>query len=153
MIRLANKDDLAGILKLYNELRPNDPTLPHALAVERWQQMINDDRTHVVVADINGTLAATCALSINLSIAVGARPFGLIEHVVTRRDFRRQGLSQQVLSYAIDLAWQLHCYKVMLLSGAKLNGAHKVYSAVGFDGDRERGFVIKAPDMAAKNTE
>ncbi|WP_394225231.1 GNAT family N-acetyltransferase [Pseudoalteromonas spongiae] len=151
MIRLANKDDLAGILKLYNELRPSDPTLPDSLAIERWQQIINDDRTHIIVADINGTLAATCALSINLSIAVGARPFGLIEHVVTRRDFRRQGLSQQVLSYAIDLAWQLNCYKVMLLSGAKLNGAHKVYSAVGFDGDRERGFVIKAPDIAAQN--
>ena len=102
MIRLANKDDLAGILKLYNELRPSDPTLPESLAIERWQQIINDDRTHIVVADINGTLAATCALSINLSIAVSARPFGLIEHVVTRRDFRRQGLSQQVLSYVID---------------------------------------------------
>lgn len=151
MIRLATKDDLAGILKLYNELRPNDPTLPDSLAIEHWQQIINDDRTHVVVADINGTLAATCALSINLSIAVGARPIGLIEHVVTRRDFRRQGLSQQVLSYAIDLAWRLNCYKVMLLSGAKLNGAHKVYSAVGFDGDRERGFVIKAPDIAAQH--
>ncbi|MFH6955160.1 GNAT family N-acetyltransferase [Pseudoalteromonas sp. XMcav1-K] len=151
MIRLANKDDLVGVLTLCNALRPSDPTLPDSLAIERWEQMINDDRTHVVVADINGTLAATCALSINLSIAVGARPFGLIEHVVTRRDFRRQGLSQQVLSYAIDLAWQLNCYKVMLLSGAKLNGAHKVYSAVGFDGDRERGFVIKAPDIAAQN--
>ena len=151
MIRLANTDDLAGILKLYNELRPSDPTLPDSLAIERWQQIIHDDRTYVVVADINGTLAATCALSINLSIAVGARPFGLIEHVVTRRDFRRQGLSQQVLSYAIDLAWQLNCYKVMLLSGAELNGAHKVYSAVGFDGDRERGFVIKALDITAQH--
>lgn len=151
MIRLANKDDLVGVLTLYNELRPSDPTLPDSLAIERWQQIISDDRTHIVVADINGTLAATCALSINLSIAVGARPFGLIEHVVTRRDFRRQGLSQQVLSYAIDLAWQLSCYKVILLSGAKLNGAHKVYSAVGFDGDRERDFVIKAPDIAAQN--
>ncbi|TMO83518.1 GNAT family N-acetyltransferase [Pseudoalteromonas spongiae] len=151
MIRLANKDDLVDVLTLYNELRPSDPTLPESLAIERWQQIINDDRTHIVVADINGTLAATCALSINLSIAVSARPFGLIEHVVTRRDFRRQGLSQQVLSYAIDLAWQLSCYKVMLLSGAKLNGAHKVYSAVGFDGDRERGFVIKAPNIAAQN--
>ncbi len=151
MIRLANKDDLVDVLTLYNELRPSDPALPDSLAIERWQQIINDDRTHIVVADINGTLAATCALSINLSIAVGARPFGLIEHVVTRRDFRRQGLSQQVLCYAIDLAWQLNCDKVMLLSGAKLNGAHKVYSAVGFDGDRERGFVIKAPDIAAQH--
>ncbi|MEI4551230.1 GNAT family N-acetyltransferase [Pseudoalteromonas spongiae] len=151
MIRLANKDDLVGVLKLYNELRPSDPALPDSLAIERWQQIINDVRTHIIVADINGTLAATCELSINLSIAVGARPFGLIEHVVTSRYFRRQGLSQQVLCYAIDLAWQLNCYKVMLLSGAKLNGAHKVYSAVGFDGDRERGFVIKAPDIAAQH--
>ena len=37
MIRLANKDDLVGVLTLYNELRPSDPTLPDSLAIERWQ--------------------------------------------------------------------------------------------------------------------
>ena len=146
-IRLAKQTDLPQILSLYRELRPHDPKLCDELAATRWQQIIEDDRTHVVVADIEGTLAATCALSINLSIAVGARPFGLIEHVVTSSQFRRQGLSQQVMSYAITHAWELECYKVMLLSGASLKGAHRVYESVGFNGDVERGFVIKAPDI------
>ena len=149
MIRLAQQDDLPDVLKLYKELRPHDPDLDLTLAQNHWSQIINDDRTHIIVADINGKLTSTCALSISLSIALGARPFALIEHVVTSKEFKRQGLSQQVLNFAIDLAWQQDCYKVMLLSGAKLSDAHKVYESVGFKGGIEKGFVIKAPDLAA----
>lgn len=145
MIRLAEQKDLAGLLALYKELRPNDPSLDPELAEQRWQQLIDDTRTHVVVAEVEGELAATCALSINLSITNGARPFGIIEHVVTGQKFRRQGLSKQVLEYGINQAWQLECYKVMLLSGEQLTGAHKVYEAVGFKSGIEKGFVIKRP--------
>lgn len=82
-------------------------------------------------------------MGINKSIANGARPFGIIEHVITLNKCRRQGLSGQVMEFAISLAWQNNCYKVMLLSGAQLKGAHSVYESVGFNGGIEKGFVIK----------
>ncbi|MDO6527901.1 GNAT family N-acetyltransferase [Motilimonas sp. 1_MG-2023] len=143
MIRVANINDLGGVLHLYKELRPLDPNLDSDFAKEKWAEIINDPQTHIIVAEIDGELASTCALGLNKSIANGARPFGIIEHVVTLHKFRRQGLSKKVLEFAISLAWENNCCKVMLLSGAQLIGAHSVYESVGFKGDIEKGFVIK----------
>jgi GNAT superfamily N-acetyltransferase len=143
MIRVATIDDLDGVLSLYKELRPDDPDLDLIFAKEKWFEIINDAQTEIVVAEVEGELAATCALGINKSIANGARPFAIIEHVITANKFRRRGLSRQALEYAISLAWQRNCYKVMLLSGEKLNAAHALYESVGFKSGIEKGFVIK----------
>jgi GNAT superfamily N-acetyltransferase len=143
MIRIATFNDLKGVLALYKELRPLDPDLAVNLANEKWAEIINDMKTYIVVADIEGELASTCALSINNSIANGARPFAIIEHVITSDKFRRQGLSREVLEFALSVAWEKDCYKVMLLSGEKLQGAHSLYESVGFKSGIEKGFVIK----------
>ncbi|MFC6633000.1 GNAT family N-acetyltransferase [Microbulbifer taiwanensis] len=142
-IRIANLSDLDGVLALYRELRPADPELEGQLAREKWSEIIDSAQMELIVADVEGDLASTCALGINLSIASGARPFGIIEHVVTAERHRRKGLSREVLEYAIDLAWDRGCYKVMLLSGEQLRGAHQLYKSVGFRDGIEKGFVIK----------
>lgn len=143
MIRVATMNDLEGVLDLYKELRPLDPNLETDFANEEWAEIINDPQTFIVVAEIEGELASTCALGINKSIANSAKPFGIIEHVITLHKFRRQGLSGKVLEFAISLAWENNCCKIMLLSGAQLKGAHSVYESVGFKGEIEKGFVIK----------
>ena len=150
MIRLAGPADRSAVQALYKELRPHDPELTEAHAERAWQIMLDDPTCFIIVVEQNGQLAATCALGLNNSIANGARPFGIIEHVITGEAFRRQGLSQQVLEFAIELAWQHNCYKVMLLSGEQLTGAHRVYEKVGFQAGIEKGFVIK-PDTVTVN--
>lgn len=145
MIRVATGQDLAAVLALYHELRPQDPLLTESQAEQTWQQMCADPHCHVVVAEVEGQLAASCTLTLNIGLTNGARPFGMIEHVITASAFRRRGLSQQVLGFAIELAWQLNCYKVMLLSGEQLHGAHRLYESVGMQSGIERGFVIKPP--------
>ena len=144
-IRTANPGDLEGLLTLYKELRPNDPPVTHDRLQAALTEITADPRLHIVVAEQQGMLHATCMLAITPSLAVGARPFGLIEHVVTLKDSRGRGFAQAILDRALELAWQANCYKVMLLSGFNRPEAHKLYLKLGFDGDRERGFVIKAP--------
>lgn len=143
MIRIATYKDLNGVLDLYKELRPNDPCLDTDLVADKWNELLNDLHSEIIVADIDGTLASTCALGLNPSIVNGARPYGIIEHVVTSESHRRQGLSKAVLEFAVDLAWQKDCYKVMLLSGENLQAAHELYESVGFKSGIEKGFVIK----------
>jgi len=143
MIRIATINDLAGVLNLYKELRPLDPDLEVNLAKEKWAEIINDTQTYIILAEIDGALASTCSLSINYSIANGARPFSIIEHVITLDKYRRQGLSRKVLEFAISLAWENDCCKVMLFSGEQLKGAHTLYESVGFKSGIEKGFVIK----------
>ena len=142
MIRIAQFDDLDRVLDLYKELRPNDPCLDTDFVADKWSELLNDFHSYIIVADIDGALASTCALGLNPSIASGARPFGIIEHVITSESHRRQGLSRAVLEFAIDLAWQKDCYKVMLLSGEDLQAAHELYESVGFKSGIEKGFVI-----------
>ena len=143
MIRLATREDLKGVLALYKELRPHDSELEAQFARTKWGELIDDPTMLIVVAERDGELASTCALGLNRSIANGARPFGIIEHVVTSQNFRKQGLSRKVLEYALTLAWQHDCAKVMVLSGEALISAHRVYESVGFKGGIEKGFVIK----------
>lgn len=144
-IRFAKAGDLEGLLALYRQLRPNDPELPSDLADKTFQQLIDDDRSFLLIAEVDAQVAASCSLTLNLTLTNGATPFGIIEHVITGEAFRQRGLMKALLEAALDIAWQKNCYKVMLLSGATLDGAHRVYQSVGMNGDDERGFFIKRP--------
>ncbi|MFL6623420.1 MAG: GNAT family N-acetyltransferase [Sulfurifustis sp.] len=142
-IRLATAKDLPGILTLYKELRPHDPELPTAEAMRLWSEILENRDVHVFVSDIEGQLASSCMLAVVPNLANGGRPFGIIEHVITLFRFRRRGLAQALLEFALSFAWSRRCYKVVLLSGVQRLEAHKMYEAVGFRGDIERGFVAK----------
>ena len=147
-VRLAQACDLPGILALYRELRTYDPPLAPQAAEQGLARILGDSHLHLIVCEVvseQGTLAATCMLAINHSLAQGARPFGIIENVVTLAAYRGQGLGRKVMQFALKRAWEQGCYKVVLLSGVALAPAHKLYESVGFRGDIERGFVVK-PD-------
>lgn len=148
-IRVAEEKDLAGVLALYKELRPNDPVLTETQSEQAWHQLLQDQHQHVIVAEIDGQLASTCQLCLNPTITNGARPFAVIEHVITAHAFRRRGLSFMVMQQAIELAWQLDCYKVLLLSGENRPDAHRLYEKLGFKSGVERGFVLK-PEVIAR---
>jgi GNAT superfamily N-acetyltransferase len=143
MIRAAAPGDLDGILALYRELRPHDPELSPAAARDAFAGLLGRDDIALLVCDAGGTLAATCMLAVIPNLASGARPFGIIEHVVTLHTHRRRGFARQVLEHALSIAWARRCCKVVLLSGAQRAGAHRLYESVGFVGDVERGFVAR----------
>ncbi len=90
-------------------------------------------------------------LAVIPNIASGARPFGVIEYVVTLASQRKRGYARLVLERALAEAWAGGCYKVVLLSGVKRAEAHKLYESVGFVGDIERGFVAK-PDVGPNSS-
>ena len=142
-VRAARADDLEGLLALYRELRPHDPVLaPHA-ARAAWNAIVSRNDIEVVVCEVDAMLAATCMLAIVPNLAAGAKPFGIIEHVVTLASHRRHGYAKLVLEQALTSAWSRGCHKVLLLSGTQRAEAHGLYESVGFDGDIERGFVAK----------
>ncbi|KNC67539.1 GNAT family acetyltransferase [Pseudoalteromonas rubra] len=126
-IRVATREDLSGIVKLYKELRGHDPHVSEQELESTWVGILNNPGVSIVVAEVDGQLASTCQLGVVPTLTNGCRPFGIIEHVITAESFRRQGLSERVLEKALSCAWEQHCYKVMLLSGATRNSAHKLY--------------------------
>jgi GNAT superfamily N-acetyltransferase len=148
VVRQVKEDDLDGVLALYKELRPNDPALTSQLAHKTFANLLQAPNVSLIVCECGGILTATCMLAVIPNLASGGNPFGVIEHVVTLAQFRRRGHARLALQYALELAWSRHCYKVMLLSGAKRTEAHKLYESVGFVAGIESGFVVKSPSAA-----
>ncbi|WP_310597824.1 GNAT family N-acetyltransferase [Aeromonas aquatica] len=145
VIRECGSQDLAGLLALYEELRPQDPALSESAAREGLAALLRQPHTRILVALVDGQLASSCQLGVIPTLTNGGRPFGIIEHVITGAAFRRQGLSHRLLDRTLALAWELDCYKVMLLSGEGREAAHRLYEGLGFKAGIERSFVIKAP--------
>jgi GNAT superfamily N-acetyltransferase len=143
IVRFAEYCDLAGVLRLYQALRPHDPALSIDNADALWREVLSQPHIRVIVAEVDGTLASTCMIAVIAHLANSGRPFAVIEHVVTLPQFRGRGLARATMQHAIDFAWSRHCCKVMLLSGMQRTEAHRFYESLGFRGDIERGFVIK----------
>jgi GNAT superfamily N-acetyltransferase len=148
VVRLVEPKDLEGVIRLYEELRPNDPPLEPQAARDMFEHLIQRPDIDLLVCEANGVLAATCQLALVPNLASGARPFGVVEHVVTLAHHRRCGYARLVLKHALETAWSKGCYKVMLLSGARRSEAHKLYESVGFVGGIESGFVARSPGAA-----
>jgi GNAT superfamily N-acetyltransferase len=88
----------------------------------------------------------TCNLAIVPNLTRGAHPYGIIENVVTHTDYRKQGLGTQVLRYALNIAWQQKCYKVMLLTSSKREETLRFYEQAGFKRGVKTGFIVLPPD-------
>lgn len=142
-IRVACYEDLALLRRLYKELRPHDPELAPDDAVACWRALLDQPNVRIIVAEHAHQLVSTCMLAFIPNLASGGRPIGFVEHVITLSEFRGHGFARAVLKYALDLAWDRDCCKVVLLSGAQRTDAHRLYESLGFRGDIERGFVIK----------
>ncbi len=87
-------------------------------------------------------LAAMLTLHLLPNVLWQGRPYGLIENVVTRQRFQRQGFGRLVMQAAIDAAWDADAYKVMLMTGQK-RGAAGFYEALGFTGKDKFAMVLR----------
>ena len=151
IIRLADRNDLNGLLPLYRELRPKDPELSPDIAIRRMDELLSNSYTHLIVVEADKQLIASCMLGLMPTLTNGARPVALIEHVITTHRYRGKGIGNKMLRFAIELAWSKDCYKVMLLSGVQRIEAHRVYEKLGFRGDVEKGYALK-PEWYGQKT-
>jgi GNAT superfamily N-acetyltransferase len=141
--RTGQENELDELLTLYGMLNPDDPPLERDESLRtQWQEMLADDSLHTVVVEHEGQLVSSCLLSITQNLTRGARPFGLIENVVTHESYRQNGFGKQCLQKAIDIADDRDCYKIMLLTGSDKEWKHQFYERCGFDREEKTGFVL-----------
>ena len=139
-IRPLTKADAVNALALYSELTLGPPTEDPAA----FQAVLNHPGTTVFGAQVNEQLAAMVTLHVLPNVTWNARPYALIENVITSSAYRRRGLGRDVMQHAIQTAWKADCYKVMLMTGQK-RGATGFYQAVGFSSEDKFAMVIRRP--------
>jgi GNAT superfamily N-acetyltransferase len=132
IIRSAAQHDLPEMLNLYRHLHPHDPPPQTATAERVWSTLLASSFMTVIVAQAAERLVSSCTLAIVPNLSRGGRSYAVIENVVTRADYRRQGLGRRVLAHALDLAWQAGCYKVLLATASKQEATLRFYEGAGF---------------------
>lgn len=146
-VRPVEPDELPQLLDLYRQLLPNDAPLPPEPDLSRlWQTILADPLMTVLVAASGGELLGTCCLVIVPNLPRGGRPYALIENVVTRSDRRGQGIGTLLMKEAQKLAWEAHCYKIMLFTGRKEPEVLNFYRNAGFKDGLKTGFIIYPPE-------
>ena len=143
--RRAEPGDLEPLQRLYLHLNPNMPIVPAERAQEIWSDLLSRKGIAVFVALVEAQIVATCVLITAPNLMRGGRPHGLIENVVTHRDFRRQGHGRAVMKAAFDAAWAEGCHNVMLLTGRKDPAVHRFYQSCGFETGKT-GYWVRRPE-------
>lgn len=141
IVREARYDDLRGLLELYTHLHEKTVPAVDETVTDVWKKILNNPDHHVIVAEADGRVAASCTLLIVPNLTHGQRPFGLIEYVVTHGDYRKQGYGAAVLRYAEELCVKENCYKRMLITGTKEESTLRFYERTGFSSQGETAFV------------
>ena len=141
-LRSAEKADLSGLLSLYSQFRHTPIPETNEVIMTIWEQMMADKNHHVIVGIEDGKIVSSCVLLIVPNLTHDQRPYALIENVITDEAHRHKGYASAVLDYAKSIAKQAHCYKVMLMTGSKLESTLAFYERAGFNRHDKTGFVL-----------
>lgn len=141
-VRRIKADDFEKLLSLYRFLNPEDPVLIVDDELRRhWNSILSDPHLYYLVVEENDILVSSCALAIIKNLTRSARPYGLIENVVTHENYRNKGYGTAVLKRAIEIAAANNCYKVMLMTGRKEESVLRFYESAGFDRGEKTAFI------------
>ena len=141
IIREITDNDFDGLMRLYMELHDNPFPERSERVMTLWEHILSDKDHHIIAAEVDGTIAASCVCVIIPNLTRGQRPYAFVENVVTSAAFRRRGLATACLNYAKKLARNENCYKIMLLTGSKEPGVHSFYESAGYNSSDKTAFI------------
>lgn len=141
MIREITKQDLNGLLELYTYLHDNPIPEMSAELTALWERIISDRSHHIIVAEVDGRIVASCVCVIIPNLTHGQQPYAFVENVVTHPDHRKKGLATACLDYARALAQKENCYKMMLLTGSKEESTLRFYEHAGYNSKDKTAFI------------
>jgi GNAT superfamily N-acetyltransferase len=142
-VRELGPDDLTALLGVYRHLHREDDPLPAQVDVDRiWADICANPDLIYVAAFRGDELVASCTAVIVPNLTRGARPYAVIENVVTAPDQRRSGLATAVLQDTIERCRARDCYKIMLASAVQREEAHGLYERNGFDRNAKQAFLL-----------
>jgi GNAT superfamily N-acetyltransferase len=135
-IRKANESDVPSVLRLLAALDSEPDT---GLSVDDGIRLLRRMATYpnyaVYVAATEadpGTVVGTFALLVMDNFAHRGAPSAIVEDVCVDASTRGQGIGRAMMAFAMDLARQNGCYKLVLSSNGARTRAHDFYRSLGF---------------------
>lgn len=140
-VREIRANELHALLELYLHLHETEIPDNTEYLESTWQTITEDRNHHIFVAEENGHLVSSCVCVIIPNLTHGVRPYAFIENVVTHKDYRNRGYATAVLQKAKQIAEENHCYKMMLLTGAKDEKTLRFYKRAGYNSGDKTAFI------------
>ena len=106
-----------------------------------WRNIVHDKNYHILVGEIDGKIISSVTLIIIPNLPRGAKPYAIIENVVTHTDYRNKGYAARLMQEASRIAEASGCYKIMLLTGSNKESTLKFYENCGFSSKDKTAFV------------
>jgi ribosomal protein S18 acetylase RimI-like enzyme len=141
MIREMNSQDYEDLMKLYTQLHDNSMPEQTKELSALWEQILQDKNHHIIVAEEDGKIVASCVCVIIPNLTHNQQPYAFIENVITDEAYRKRGLATACLDYAKDIARKENCYKMMLLTGSKEESTLKFYEQAGYNKNDKTAFI------------
>jgi GNAT superfamily N-acetyltransferase len=143
-VRLIREDELKSLLSLYKYLIPDDLQLEIDTSVRKhWKDIVADPNLFYIVIEEDGRIVSSCTLAVIKNLTRSAKPYGLIENVVTHPDYRNKGYGTTILKKAVEICREKGCYKVMLMTSSKDESIFRFYENAGFNRGEKTGFILR----------
>jgi ribosomal protein S18 acetylase RimI-like enzyme len=134
IVRQASPADLTQILSLLSQMHDEESAVPSTPELQETYEEILASRSRalLVVAD-NDELLGILDLIVVPNLSRGGRPWAAIENIVVDSAHRRRGIGGALLDEAIEIAQEVGCYKVQLVSHSRRDAAHSLYRHASFN--------------------
>lgn len=143
-VRDIRIDELDKLLELYKHLNPDDPVLSIDERLKSiWNEILDNPDQFCLVMEEDSLLVSSCIVVIIKNLTRNARPYALIENVITHENYRKRGYGTAVIKRAIEIAKENGCYKVMLMTSRKKESTLRFYEKAGFQKGEKTAFVLR----------
>lgn len=138
-LRVADYEEARA---LYMALTKGRDMPDHDLGRAAYERLLAHPDTAIFAALDKTVPCAMATLHILPNVTNDARPYGLVENVVTLPSHEGRGFGRAVMQAVARAAWVAGAYKIMLLTG-RANDAKGFYEAVGFRADEKHGMILR----------
>jgi len=139
VFRLARREDLSSVVRMLAEddlgsqrERYEEP-LPESY-VKAFEQIDNDPKHELIVAELNGEVIGTLHLIYIPSISFQGGLRAQVESVRVDKKCRGQGIGSEMMKWVIERVRERDAHLVQLTTHKSREDAHRFYERLGFKG-------------------
>ena len=132
--------ELEQLVELYGHLKTEEKAAPETYRAV-FEKIKADSSHYLLGGFIGDELISSVVLVVIPNLTRQCRSYGVIENVVTLPQFRGRGYATALLDYAADIAREQNCYKLMLMTGSKLESTLDFYERAGFNKNDKTAFI------------
>ena len=141
MVREIKEHELKELLELYLHLHESSVPESTEYLKSAWKTIMEDKNHHIIANIVDKKIVSSCVCVIIPNLTRNVRPYAFIENVVTHADYRCKGYATECLNYAREIAKQMNCYKMMLLTGSKKESTMNFYRGAGYNSSDKTAFI------------